>query len=40
VNDQRKRCWVHKLEMAVPQAKGEGASLMVADFVSADYGWL
>lgn len=24
----------------VPQPKGEGASLMVADFVSADYGWL
>jgi hypothetical protein len=24
----------------VPYAKGEGASLMVADFVSADYGWL
>ena len=27
-------------EIAVPYAKGEGASLMVADFVSADYGWL
>jgi hypothetical protein len=27
-------------EKAVPRAKGEGASLMVADFVSADYGWL
>jgi hypothetical protein len=24
----------------VPYVKGEGASLMVADFVSADYGWL
>jgi len=32
--------WVHKDETAVPRAKGEGASLMVADFVSADYGWL
>ncbi|KAI0324035.1 hypothetical protein GY45DRAFT_1349605 [Cubamyces sp. BRFM 1775] len=32
--------WVHKSEKAVPRAKGEGASLMVADFVSADYGWL
>ena len=31
---------MHKSETAVPQAKGEGASLMVADFVSADYGWL
>ncbi|KAF9459536.1 hypothetical protein BDZ94DRAFT_1284360 [Collybia nuda] len=27
-------------EKAVPRPKGEGASLMVADFVSADYGWL
>ncbi|KAF8582228.1 hypothetical protein K439DRAFT_1647663 [Ramaria rubella] len=33
-------CWVHKSETAVPYAKGEGVSLMVADFVSADYGWL
>ena len=39
-NDQRKLCWVHKNETAVPCAKGEGASLMVVDFVSADYGWL
>jgi hypothetical protein len=26
--------------MAVPHPKGEGASLMIADFVSADCGWL
>jgi hypothetical protein len=39
-NDRRKLRWVHKSEGAVPQPKGEGASLMVADFVSADYGWL
>ncbi|KAI6101491.1 hypothetical protein EDD16DRAFT_1525908 [Pisolithus croceorrhizus] len=39
-NDQRKLQWVHQNESAVPQPKGEGASLMVADFVSADYGWL
>ncbi|OCH88550.1 hypothetical protein OBBRIDRAFT_813579 [Obba rivulosa] len=32
--------WVHKSEHAKPYQKGEGASLMVADFVSADYGWL
>jgi hypothetical protein len=31
---------VHKDKKAVPHPKGEGASLMVADFVSADYGWL
>ncbi|KAG2348635.1 hypothetical protein BDR05DRAFT_973668 [Suillus weaverae] len=39
-SDQRKMCWVHDSESSVPQQKGEGASLMVADFVSADYGWL
>ena len=39
-NDQRKLQWVHQNESAEPQPKGEGASLMVADFVSADYGWL
>ncbi|KZV63088.1 hypothetical protein PENSPDRAFT_678122 [Peniophora sp. CONT] len=39
-NDRRIIRWVHKDEKAVPRAKGEGASLMVADFISADYGWL
>ena len=39
-HDRRKQRWVHKSETAVPYTKGEGASLMVADFVSADYGWL
>jgi len=39
-NDWCKVFWVHKDETAVPRAKGEGVSLMVADFVSADYGWL
>lgn len=39
-NDRRKVRWVHEGEKAVPQAKGEGASLMVSDFVSAEYGWL
>ncbi|EIW62921.1 uncharacterized protein TRAVEDRAFT_115102 [Trametes versicolor FP-101664 SS1] len=39
-NDRRKTRWVHKSEKAVPRTKGEGASLMAADFVSADYGWL
>jgi hypothetical protein len=39
-NDRRTLRWVHKDEKAVPRPKGEGASLMVADFVSADYGWL
>ncbi|KII87524.1 hypothetical protein PLICRDRAFT_112639 [Plicaturopsis crispa FD-325 SS-3] len=39
-NDRRTAQWVHKDATPVPYAKGEGASLMVADFVSADYGWL
>ena len=39
-NDRRHVCWVHTSENAVPQSKGEGTSLMVADFVSADCGWL
>ena len=39
-NDRRMVQWVPENETAVPRAKGEGASLMVADFVSADYGWL
>jgi hypothetical protein len=39
-NDRRKSKWVHQSTSATPYAKGEGASLMVADFVSADHGWL
>ena len=40
MHDRRNKRWVHKSEKAKPYAKGEGLSLMVADFVSADYGWL
>ena len=39
-HDRRELRWVPDTETAVPKPKGEGASLMVADFVSADYGWL
>ena len=39
-HDRRLMRWVKKGPTPVPHAKGEGASLMVADFVSADYGWL
>src|SRR5258708_39417913 len=39
-HDCRKVCWVHDSETVKPYAKGEGPSVMVADFVSADYGWL
>jgi len=39
-HDQHKLRWVHSSESAKLYAKGEGASLMVADFISPDYGWL
>lgn len=39
-NDRREVFWVHGSEEPIPKTKGEGATLMVADFVSADYGWL
>jgi len=39
-HDRRKRGWYHKDAPAKPYAKGEGASLMIADFVSARFGWL
>ena len=39
-NDRRKFRWVHTAEKPVPLPKGEGLSLMVSDFISADYGWL
>ncbi|KAJ2923570.1 hypothetical protein H1R20_g13522, partial [Candolleomyces eurysporus] len=39
-HDRRGKRWFHKDAPAKPYAKGEGISLMVADFVSADYGWL
>ncbi|KAF7969760.1 hypothetical protein HWV62_11377 [Athelia sp. TMB] len=39
-NDRRKQRWIHKSEKPVPQPKGQGASQMVADLVSADYGFL
>jgi transposase len=39
-NDRRTVQWVHEKHSNKPVPKGEGASMMVADFVSADYGWL
>lgn len=39
-HDRRKLRWVHSSETAKPYAKGEGQSYMIADFVSADHGWL
>ncbi|KAF8158141.1 hypothetical protein B0H34DRAFT_807729 [Crassisporium funariophilum] len=39
-HNRRKRGWYHKDAPAKPYAKGEGSSLMIADYVSADFGWL
>jgi len=39
-HDRRRKSWYHKDAPAKPYAKGEGASLMVADYVSQDFGWL
>ncbi|KAF7309124.1 hypothetical protein MKEN_01114500 [Mycena kentingensis (nom. inval.)] len=39
-HDRRHRTWYHKNASAKPQQKGEGHSYMVADFFSADFGWL
>lgn len=38
-NDRRRVRWVHKSENAAIRPKGEGVSIMVSDFFSADYGW-
>jgi hypothetical protein len=38
--DCHQTAWYHKDTTPMPYAKGEGVSLMIADFVSADYGWL
>lgn len=39
-NDQRTMRWQHSSETPKPFRKGEGASLMVSDFCSPDFGWL
>jgi len=40
VHDCRQTAWYHHNTTPIPYIKGEGVSLMIADFVSADYGWL
>ncbi|KAJ2923502.1 hypothetical protein H1R20_g13591, partial [Candolleomyces eurysporus] len=39
-HDRRAKHWYHKDAPAKPYPKGEGLSFMVANYVSADYGWL
>ena len=38
-HDRRKKGWYHKDAPAKPYTKGEGATVMVANFVSAKFGW-
>jgi hypothetical protein len=39
-NDQRKVKWIHKDERMAPQPKGEGASIMISDFLVPEWGRL
>lgn len=39
-HDQQRKWWVHQLETAKPYKKGKGPSEMVAEFCSAEYGFL
>ncbi|KAJ6615104.1 hypothetical protein B0H10DRAFT_1691417, partial [Mycena sp. CBHHK59/15] len=39
-HDQRHQTWYHKDSPAKPYRKGEGHLFMVADYFSADFGWL
>ncbi|KAF7319733.1 hypothetical protein MKEN_00755500 [Mycena kentingensis (nom. inval.)] len=39
-HDRRKSRWVHKSETPTPYTKGEGKSVMIAEYISADYGVL
>jgi hypothetical protein len=38
--DRRKTQWAHSSDKATPQRKGEGASLMISDFVTSEWGRL
>ncbi|KAJ7622725.1 hypothetical protein DFH06DRAFT_1009349, partial [Mycena polygramma] len=39
-HDRRRKSWYHKDAPATPYKKGDGVSYMVADYFSADFGWL
>ncbi|KAJ7628314.1 hypothetical protein FB45DRAFT_749011, partial [Roridomyces roridus] len=39
-HDRRQNYWYHKDAPVTPYRKGEGVSFMVADYFSADFGWL
>ncbi|KAJ7308753.1 hypothetical protein DFH08DRAFT_719618, partial [Mycena albidolilacea] len=39
-HDRRRKAWYHKDADAIPYKKGDGVSYMVANYFSADFGWL
>ncbi|KAJ7075762.1 hypothetical protein C8R43DRAFT_1092969 [Mycena crocata] len=39
-HDRRRKSWYHKYDDVTPYKKNDGASYMVADYFSADFGWL
>ena len=39
-NNERKTCWGHQNSAPAPKPKGEGQSLMVSDFLTAEWGRL
>ncbi|KAJ7576211.1 hypothetical protein C8J56DRAFT_761853, partial [Mycena floridula] len=38
-HDRRRKAWYHKDAPPKPYSKGDGPSFMIADYVSADFGW-
>jgi len=39
-NDERQTCWNHQDSQPTPRPKGDGQSLMVSDFLMAEWGCL
>ena len=39
-NDERKTRWIHESQKAAPERKGEGASIMISDFLTSEWGRL
>ncbi|KAJ3739722.1 hypothetical protein DFH05DRAFT_1406735 [Lentinula detonsa] len=40
LNDQRKTHWIHESQKNEPQPKGDGASVMISDFLTSEWGLL
>ena len=39
-HDRQHKTWYHKDASVVPYKKGDGASFMIANYITADFGWL